>query len=203
MDALVPCYHQTVSAEELSTRVPGSGGRTVVSLARVGSCTASRHDGPSGRKRRRAAASIDVQSESRPTTAKTADLSPDSPENTDDHDASSSRSRPQATISTFFIVLNIYIYSNSIYIYIYIQIQFVFSDLVKRAGGGRDDEKRKKYLGRCSTSTRRSRAAVIHNQSERVCFLVMELSRKNICFVLIRCNMKNRYISQVLLGKIW
>lgn len=115
MDAQVPCSHQTLSAEELSTRVPGSGGPPVLSSARVGSCSASRDDGPGGRKRSRAATSIDVQSESRPTTAETAEtaeLSPDSQENTDDHDASSSRSRPQATpaIPTLFI-LSIYIYS--------------------------------------------------------------------------------------------
>lgn len=131
MDALVPCSHQTLSAEELSTRVPGSGGPPVLSSARVGSCSASLDDSPGGRKRSRAAASIDVQSESRPTTAETAEtaeLSPDSPDNTDDHDASSSRSRPQATISTLFTVLYIYIYSNSIYICI--QIQFVYADLV-------------------------------------------------------------------------
>lgn len=132
MDALVPCSHQTPSAEEQSTRVPGSGGPPVLSSARVGSCSASRDDGPGGRKRSRAA-SIDVQSESQPTTAETAetaDLSPDSPDNTDDHDASSSRSRPQATISTLFIVLYIYIYVFKFSLYMYIQIQFVFADLV-------------------------------------------------------------------------
>jgi 4-hydroxybenzoate polyprenyltransferase len=50
---------------------------------------------------------------------------------------------------------------------------FIGVKFVKREA---DDEGKKKSNGKSSVSTKRSRAAAIHNQSERVCSLSLSLS---------------------------
>ncbi|XP_068635958.1 transcription factor UNE10-like [Aristolochia californica] len=167
MDALVPCAWRADSADEHSNRVPDT---IVVSSTRVGSCSVAKKDVVAGcgddgggggggggggdgvRKRAKVASGFFAgnsrnqsvnRSESLQVTRDSCEIDLSSQENTSYGKPGSSGSKP-TTIDDHDSVS---LHRNQ-----------------KEAGNGRE---KKANSGRSSISTKRSRAAAIHNQSER------------------------------------